>query len=322
MSLDLPSYLNRFGEVCQAKFGRTYNFPRVEKRCEPIRNGKTWLGSNDVIFLFDPNETPLARYWGQPDTKRLDKALAKSRIFLGPLPKRHGDLVTKLLPAFHNIGQVSIILRFVHPGTFAIFSTPLTNLLQVLGKDATSLYLAYCEELLKWQEHFKLKTVAETEMALWTFDQIVKKADDSPIEGQLRKQFDEDIWIQRRRAAMVLRPFLRNNGPLELAKILVEEEPKLAGKIGAEEYERLLRSASRRYYRRGLVLKPGAAEFLLDQLERDGHISISQKVDLRRVWELRNQVVHPDEPPTVAEIEWMLEQIQNVRGQWDERKTS
>jgi hypothetical protein len=210
----------------------------------------------------------------------------------------------------------------VHPGTFAIFSTPLTNLLQVLGKDATSLYLAYCEELLKWQEHFKLKTVAETEMALWTFDQIVKKADDSPIEGQLRKQFDEDIWIQRRRAAMVLRPFLRNNGPLELAKILVEEEPKLAGKIGAEEYERLLRSASRRYYRRGLVLKPGAAEFLLDQLERDGHISISQKVDLRRVWELRNQVVHPDEPPTVAEIEWMLEQIQNVRGQWDERKTS
>jgi len=157
---------------------------------------------------------------------------------------------------------------------------------------------------------------------LWTFDQIVKKADDSPIEGQLRKQFDEDIWIQRRRAAMVLRPFLRNNGPLELAQILVEEEPKLAGKIGAEEYERLLRSASQRYYRRGLVLKPGAAEFLLDQLERDGHMSISQKVDLRRVWELRNRVVHPDAPPTVTEIEWMLEQIQNVRDQWDKQHTS
>lgn len=32
MSLDLVSYLDRFGEVCQAKFGRTYNLPLESKR--------------------------------------------------------------------------------------------------------------------------------------------------------------------------------------------------------------------------------------------------------------------------------------------------
>jgi len=322
MSLDLASYLDRFGEVCQLKFGKMYNFAKVEKKCEPLRNGKRWMVTRDVIFIFDPNETPLAQYWGQPDEKRLEKSLSRSRVFLGPLLDRPGELVAKLLPAFHNIGQTSIILRFVHPAKFAIFSTPLTNLLQVQGKDAISLYLAYCEELQKWQEHFKLKSVAEMEMALWTFDQIVKKADNPSKENQLRKQFDGDIWIQRRRASLVLRPFLRNNGPLELATILVEEDPKLAGKIGAEEYERLLRYASQKYYRHCLVLKPGAAEYLLDRLASDGHISITQKVDLRGVWELRNRVVHPDKPPTAAEIEWMLEQIEKVRGQWEKKNPS
>jgi len=55
-----------------------------------------------------------------------------------------------------------------------------------------------------------------------------------------------DIWIQRRRAAQVIRPFLRRYGRLQLAHILLEEDPAIAGKIAAEEYERLLNIASRR----------------------------------------------------------------------------
>jgi hypothetical protein len=56
----------------------------------------------------------------------------------------------------------------------------------------------------------------------------------------------------------------------------------------------------------------GAAEHLLDRLANDGHTSISEKVNLDRVWELRNNVVHPGKSRTETEIEWMLELIERV----------
>lgn len=316
MNFDLLSYSSRFEQVCWQKFGMKYDFAKMEKRCEPLRNGSRWLVSKDVAFLFDSKQTLLSRYWRQPDIKRLEKVLSRSRIFLGPIPKQNIELVRKLLPAFHNIGHISIILRFVHPERFAIFSAPLTHLLQVQGRDAVGLYIAYCEELLRWKEHFKLNSVAQTEMALWVFDQAIQKADNPARADQLRQEFDGDLWIQRRRATWVLRPLLENNGTLGIAKILTGEYPRLAGKLVAEEYERFLRDASHKFYRQDLPLTRGAAQHLLDRLAQDGHISITDKVDLYRVWELRNQVVHPDESPTVAEIEWMTDQVERICLPW------
>ena len=104
---------------------------------------------------------------------------------------------------------------------------------------------------------------------------------------------------------------------MKLAKIIVEEYPKLAGKLAAEEYERLLRLASKKYYRRELPLKAGAAEHLLDQMAKDGYVSVPDKVDLCRVWELRNRVVHPVKSPDASEIDWMLELIERVCLKWE-----
>ena len=35
MSLDLPGYLGHFPDICQAKFSRTYEFAKLEIRCQP-----------------------------------------------------------------------------------------------------------------------------------------------------------------------------------------------------------------------------------------------------------------------------------------------
>ena len=69
MDLDLAGYLDRFQDICQTKFSRTYNFRKLEKRYDPLRAGKRWLVAKDVMHLFDPKETPLARYWGLPNVK-------------------------------------------------------------------------------------------------------------------------------------------------------------------------------------------------------------------------------------------------------------
>jgi hypothetical protein len=39
MVLDLAGYLDRFPDICQTKFGRTYDFAKLEKRFSHLRDG-------------------------------------------------------------------------------------------------------------------------------------------------------------------------------------------------------------------------------------------------------------------------------------------
>ena len=317
MSFDLQTYLALFPEVCRQKFQRPYSFRALEKDYEQLRTGKRWLVARDVVKIFDPTRTPFARYWQKPNEKELDQSLKIRRLMLAPLPADSRELVERLLGVFHNTGVVSLVLRFVHPDRFGIFSTPVVNLLQIHRPTAVELYLAFCDELREWQRHFRLASVAETEMALWAFHQQARGPELTPETEQARREFDADIWIQRRRIAQALRPFLEKYGPLEFARILLEEHPKLAGKIAGEEYERLLRRAARQS---GVKLGvKGSIEILFDRLEHDGRISLEQKTLLRRVWEGRNAAVHPEAGLTPEEVEVMIDTIERICLAWDTR---
>lgn len=315
MSFLLQDYLARFPEICRKKFGRTYSFRALEKDYEQLRTGKRWLVARDVLKIFDPARTPFARYWQKPNEKELDQALKSQHLSLAPLPTDSREVVERLLGVIHNTGITSLVLRFVHPERFGIFSTPVVNLLQLHRPTTVELYLAFCEELREWQEHFHLATVAETEMALWAYHELVRGPELTSEAEQARHEFDADVWIQRRRIAQALRPFLEKYGALELARILLEEHPKLAGKIAGEEYERLLRRAARQCGVR-LGVK-GSVEILFDRLEHDGRISLEEKTLLRRTWETRNAAVHAEAGLTPEEVEVMIDTIERICLSWD-----
>ena len=171
MTFDLGAYLGRFDEVCRRKFRRTTNSAGC-KKILPICAGKTsgWRPaiSSHIRKLFHRENTPFEGYWPHPDFEGLDVALRKRRVRLAPLPDDPRDLIQTLLSIFHNIGTASLVLRFTYPERFGIFSTPVINLLQVQRPRSVELYLAYCRELQEWRNHFRLQSVAETEMALWT----------------------------------------------------------------------------------------------------------------------------------------------------------
>ncbi len=237
---------------------------------------------------------------------------------LGPLNGSQQNLVLRLLKVFHNVGVVSLVLRFVHPNHFGVFSTPVLHLVQVNRGATVELYLAYCEELAQWAAHFGIPSVAETEMALWAFAETTKDVGVAKAAAAAAKDFENDLWIQRRCVAHVVRPFLRKYGRLQLAQILVDEDARLAGKIAAEEYERLLGVASVKFCGRPLPRKKGAAEQLIDELERKQKISLPEKTELRRVWETRNAAIHPAElPPTRAAVEVMIDRILSICASWD-----
>jgi len=323
VGLDLKAHLEKYPEVCKRKFSQTYNFSALEKRFVSLREGQRWLAARDVSHIFPPENTPFGRYWPQPNKKDLDKVLSAKRIGLSLGSQDRGDLVRTLLSVFHNVGVVSIILRFTHPEQFGVFSTPVLYLVQINRAATVDLYLAYCEELAAWAKRFGIPTVAETEMAIWSFAETIKDADTSKEGAAAARSFEDDLWIQRRRAAHIVGPLLRRHGRLQLARILLDEDHRLAGKIAADEYERLLGVASVQVYGRPLLLKKGAAEQLMDELERWEKISLPEKTELRRIWETRNAAVHPGGlPPTREAVEVMIDRIQDICARWESTSKS
>lgn len=318
MPLNLLRILDQFDPICRSKFGRTYSFSELEATFRDHATGKRHLTAKDVARIFNAENTPFAKYWPRPHSKVLEEVLAKDRIYIGPLTEDRKTLVQNLLSIFHNIGTASLLLRFVHPDQFGIFSTPVIHLLQVTRPTTVDLYLAYCDELAQWRQHFKLRSVAQTETALWTYAEMAKIVDGNAEAASARQEFDDDMWIQRERAAQVLRPFFRKYGRLQLAQILLDEDAILAGKIAAEEYERLLGMASWHLRQRPLQRGKGASEGLIEELAGRGYIRSEDKIELQRIWQTRNRVVHPSgKRPERAEVEVMIDFIERICVPWE-----
>ena len=318
MPFHLSSFVTRFDLVCQQKFGRTYDLTVLESYFSDHASGRRHLTAKDVGKLFNADTTPYGKYWPRPHMKTLEESLREKRIYLGLSSTEPKALVQSLLSVFHNIGTASLVLRFVHPEQFGIFSTPVIHLVQVTRSATIDLYLAYCEELVKWRDHFKMASAAQTETALWAFAEYIKNADNDENAASAKSSFDDDLWIQRERAAQVIRPFFHRYGRLQLARILLDEDQILSGKIAAEEYERLLNCVSLRLLKRPLPFQKGAAPALVQELADKAHIRAEDRTDLDRVWEIRNKVVHPmGKRPEREEVEVMIDYIERIAAPWE-----
>ncbi len=305
MQFDLKTHLVRFPEVCRQKFGRAYNFAALEKQFSHFRDPKRWLNATQIMKLFDDELTPFKRYWPAPKERDLDDLLKSQRVYVAPPGDEH-ELVQRLLRVFHNIGVASLVLRFCYPERFGVFSTPVLNLLLIHQGRTVELYLTYCDELEAWRQHFKLPTVAATEMALWAYHE----------GGTDQKEFAADVWIQRRRVAQVLRPFLKSYGALQLAEILLEEDANLAAIIAGREYERLLRAAARQFDVT-VADDRGWAKQVLNDLERRQVITWAQHEELDDVWRVRNDAVHAVGEVTPEEVDRMIRLLRAHCGGWD-----
>jgi hypothetical protein len=320
--LDLRSYLALFDEVCREKFGQTYRFEKLEKSFAYLREESQWLTVSHLEKLFDSTNTPFERYWPKPDFKTLNATLRDQRLKLAPVGGDPRPLIQRLLAVFHNIGTASLLLRFTYPERFAVFSAPVINLLQIQRARSTDLYIEYCKELGLWREHFRLGSVAETEMSLWAYQQLASDERlTRNVGGALPAgSLADDVWAQRRRAAQVLRPFLENYGSLELARILAEESPKLAAMIAGEEYERRLRAAARRFYPASSPAGSRWAYNLINRMVQDRHVALEDRLRLSEIWDIRNTAMHADDGRGIrldsVTVEKMIEGIESICKRW------
>lgn len=310
-SFNLKAYLDQYTEICRQKFKREYDYPAVEKELAPLRKGAGYpLNPSHVLRILDPSLTPFSKYWPRPDESVLRRKLDPG-INIGPLPdqdKRIVELIKKLLDVFQNIGIVSLILRFVYPERFGIFSTPIVYLLQIHRPTVLQLYFDFCEELKEWQAHFGVDSVAETEMGIWAFHQISSRAEDSLKATLARREFDNDVWIQRRRLKQTLGPFVNKYGSLEFARILIGVDPNLAAMIAGREYERLLRIAAEQYCPSLDLKRIDWASKLFPFLPNES--------ELRKIWRYRGQAVHAEVELRKDQAEEMISMIIKYCASW------
>jgi hypothetical protein len=100
----------------------------------------------------------------------------------------------------------------------------------------------------------------------------------------------------------------------------VEEEPKLAGKIAGEEYERLLRVAARELGGGMNLNVRGAIEILFDRLAEDGYITLEDKAQLDKAWRIRNAAVHAGRPPDPEQVDNMIDTIERICRSWEKAR--
>lgn len=82
--------------------------------------------------------------------------------------KQH--LVQKVFDRLKSMEVTSVVLSCVHPKDFGVVSPPTMMLLQLPPKPPVSHYVAYCEELALWGQHFLGNdSVQVADRALWVF---------------------------------------------------------------------------------------------------------------------------------------------------------
>jgi len=289
MPFDLGAYYERFDEACGERGfeSSTAAYQKLESDFHMLQDEKQLLSVSDVERL-----EPFWQFFGKPGDDVMRK-IEVERISLGLMPQER-EVVRLLWNVFHNISHVSLILRFTCPEKFGIYSAPIpAYLLLVRGSSEVEEYCRYLKELREWRNHFKMEEVARTEMALWAFYELTKGENPSDDAKRRKKDFQEDVWIQGRRASQALRPFFdrTTHRELQLAEILTEQHPKLAALIAVVQFELLLKS-----YADKQGVGYGKAKGWLYVLVRDlaykKFINSDQEFEMKEIWDIRREVVH------------------------------
>ncbi len=306
---DLSKYAHDFEAVCKSKFGRRYDFAIVESFFAEHRQGKKTLSLQDINVIFDPTNTPFGKYWVRPSASRLATNLG-SGVKLGPFPLDRKKAFEDVLHVVGTTFIASVILRFVQPNEFGVLSAPVINLLQVRTASPSEFYIAYCDELRDWQRKYGIPSIAQTEVALWTFHEVSRNS------SWDKKLFDSDRWVQQRRFGHNIKDW-REHDRLDQAEMFVPHDPLSAAQIAGVEYERLLRIAAQRWYPDQPTRGERWAERIIAKLKKRGHIDMKDELDLNRIWCYRNRALHSDlVPPTVEEVEDMIRTIRRVCVPW------
>lgn len=226
-------YEDLFRELIRKKHGMEINFENIESQLDHLRRGDS-LSYSDLEIIADGSCWPFNKYWMWPSKEQIEEKLKETSGWFKNLPNDEEKVIGGLDGIFKNIALVSIILRFVHPNLYAVYSRPPLRILRIeRGFNDVEEYLNYVYLLRLLKHSFGVTKTADVDMIVWAIayerGKYLRKLKKSLAEQLLENLLPEELII-----------FLSNN-PLKIAEVYYRKKDiKTAGLWAAVAFEQFI----------------------------------------------------------------------------------
>lgn len=317
--MDAKKYQQLFKEITKTRYGVDINFQKIEEGLSHVRNGGA-LEYEDLELIADEKLWPFKRFWMWPSREQIENDLGKTEGKLinpfssGDHEAREKEILSLLLGIFKNLALVSIILRFVWPEYYAIYSRPNLWILRTeRGASDIEEYKNYIKVMRILKETFRVERTADVDMIIYA---ISKKCEE-------HKEFIKFL-ADHLPGSLKIREVISylSNDPLNVAEIFYQQNDyKTAGFWASQAFEILLY----REYKRVVKIPrrnkdKGELEDIIDQLcEYEEYYGRGDFLhELRR---LRNRAIHPDKPFNKEDAKKLIDGVRRFMTEMLEGRT-
>jgi len=304
----LRECLQEFPNICKLKYGVVFDLASVEEKVKRLRC-KTLLSCADLEHFKSPEHWGFDRFWAFPPEEKIESALEKETFDFWNLPgSKEEETVRRLLYIFKSIELASIILRFVRPEHYSIFSSPIQHMLDIRqGRDLVETFLIYLDNLRKIREYYGFDRIADVDMALWV---LHEKCFGQHRDPDIETAYTRDDFMLQLRASNLVAP-LTDLSEARLARALVKVKPDLAVLIACHYLEILIRKLAEGFRLQGIDAN-ASLDAVIKALPNYGPVDSNRKALWGRLRQIRNKCFHNGHLPGPRESRLLIEETNKL----------
>lgn len=275
------------GELTKSHYKRRQDLASVEKAAESIRSSRTFK-YEDIEAIKNSEFWDGSKFWHWPSKADIESKLNEEGWDFWNIPKNEVPLLERLVALFRFIEPVSVILRFVAPKDYGIFSAPVAKVLEVRhGASLVETYRNYLVDLRQLRDKRGFKSAAEVDMALWVLQFGVREGRlKGPEREELLKAFEADSNL-RGMCVRNLSKRLLEFTPVQRADGLLPVDLAQAAEIAGIEFEKKVRKRAKKL----MVSSPGLF-VVINELHNAGVIDSSTRSRWHQARDTRNKAMH------------------------------
>lgn len=317
-----PTESKFFDEFSRKKYNTSFiNYEKIEKELETLKT--TGFLEYKHLKMIEDSWSSFSTWYRWPAESQIGEDLENAQISFISLNGYKNDnksykveieFFNKLFAILKNIELVSIILRFIDPTNFGMYSPPVAHYLKsARGIDYKDEYINYLKKIHEIMKHTDHKKVAYFEMYAWFISKInqcnyksnsltaIKNLED--VIKLFKYKKNEDIFSK------VFSSKIEGKNDIEQAKFFSKSYAyNLAAYCAGKAFENIINEKCKSYR---IETDYISLDISINNLvEKVGKYYYSQT--LHKVRKLRNRSVHEDYTFEESDIEFMINTIEQV----------